>query len=146
MAKNNPSSKHDTIVTNLERQRFELLQARKMSELMGIAETGTNTSLRLGYIYIITAPDIKPTQKSDNGKVYCKIGHSGNPKKRMVEMNVGCPEELKMAYRSRTLVNRPKKKERAIHRELARYKTHREWFYLPLNVAIQAVKKITRKA
>ncbi len=93
------------------------------------APSGTQCS----YVYIITAG------------AFCKIGVTGNLKKRLKQYRIHCPLEVQMAFVQEVHPDKVFKLEAAVHELLHAKRTHGEWFMLKLEAAILAISK-ARKA
>jgi len=63
----------------------------------------------------------------EHGSMF-KIGYSGNPAKRLQEMQIGSPVDLKLCYVMRLLKDDIRQAESTIHKELKKYKVRGEWF------------------
>ncbi len=71
-----------------------------------------------GYVYIIGRADRKPP---------FKVGYSTDPTRRIKDIQVASPVDLKLHYVAH-LRAKTRKCERLIHKELERFKTRGEWF------------------
>jgi len=69
-----------------------------------------------GYIYLIRA----------SGSDFYKIGVSGNPKKRLERLQIGCPHGLELI--AELLVDSPELKEYELHKRWNRHLVRGEWF------------------
>lgn len=85
------------------------------------------------YVYIITAGE------------FCKIGVTGNLKKRLKQYRIHCPLEVQMAFVQGVHPGDVFKLESAVHDLLQDKRTHGEWFLVKLDAAAEAVNK-ARKA
>lgn len=79
------------------------------------------TTKPTGYVYIVIG---------DNSQ-HIKIGYSGNPEKRLKSLQTGTAEKLSIA---KTWIAW-KADESRIHRKLAQYRKHHEWFDLDVQSA-----------
>ena len=84
---------------------------------------------KAGYIYIIKEIDFNST-----GFINYKVGQSGDPQKRIQDLQTGNLRKLKIAYPA-TRVNDMNQAERDIHKALSSYKSQegggREWYTVP---------------
>lgn len=70
------------------------------------------------YLYVIC----------DDYNDLCKIGYSEDPDRRVAELNVGNPHQLRVAHRVRVDDDRVRLLESKIHFELGPYRERGEWF------------------
>jgi hypothetical protein len=75
---------------------------------------------------------------------YLKIGISNNPSSRRDQLQIGCPVPIRLACvwdTQRDGID-PRKMEQSLHRNLAPYKTHGEWFKMPPPNEFQFAQKL----
>lgn len=83
-----------------------------------------------GYIYIIGGSSSVPPYK---------IGYSCDPKRRLKDLQVASPVELKCYYVAH-LRQKTKKSEKKIHKELKDYKVRGEWFDIDINHIVNIIR------
>jgi hypothetical protein len=69
-----------------------------------------------------------------------KIGYTGDPQGRLVNLQVSQAVELKLFYEERTETDKAKVIEKLIHRQIAHKRVRGEWFNVTLDEAISEVK------
>lgn len=92
-----------------------------------------NTTATCSFVYVITAGE------------FCKIGVTGNLKKRLKQYRIHCPLEVQMAFVQEVHPDSVFKLESAVHDLLKDKRTHGEWFHMKLEAATKAIET-ARKA
>ena len=82
------------------------------------------------YLYVI--------KEWRNGPI--KIGVSGNPWARLLDLQVGNPRHLKLAHHWEMSRRAAFDCEREIHKELEEFRLEGEWFDFPDDIAGQLIK------
>ena len=90
----------------------------------------------MGYLYVMES-------KSPDGKSFSKIGISEHdPEIRKKGIQTGCPFKIINIWVSRNIPDF-RDCEKYMHRELAAYNTHGEWFDVPFVKIVALADKIT---
>ena len=89
-----------------------------------------------GYAYIIGASIDGPF----------KVGYSTSPKKRMEQLQVGCPQQLTLMFLLKTGIAANKDIENEIHAYLAEHRVRSDWYNVGLDTIIDALRVIHPKA
>jgi response regulator of citrate/malate metabolism len=69
---------------------------------------------------------------------YTKIGKADEPKKRLKELQTGCPEKLEI----KLVIDGGEDKERMLHKALNKYRFRGEWFQIDFNYNEQLIEDI----
>ena len=83
------------------------------------------------YIYVIA------TDTHANGP--CKLGISADPFRRLMELQTGSPEVLKVHHQEPVDATKSRHLEYLLHRDLAHRRKHLEWFDMSVEHAIAHV-------
>ena len=74
--------------------------------------------------------------------IWCKIGISNNPEKRVCSISTSCPIPPELAFESRQYdIKRARVIEREVHRSLIDKQSNGEWFEVAPEEAIEQCKK-----
>lgn len=84
---------------------------------------------RGGFIYIIQCRD------------FVKVGIANEPSFRLMELQVGCPYELKLLAAFKT--DNANRDEKRLHAEWKRYALRGEWFQVPFGELVSAINAET---
>jgi hypothetical protein len=74
-----------------------------------------------------------------------KIGIAQNVRKRLSQVQTGCPYELSIHYSIDCTAEDARLAERAAHRRLSAHRTSGEWFAVDMATAAQIVEEIVRR-
>jgi len=69
---------------------------------------------------------------------YTKIGKADEPKKRLKELQTGCPEKLEI----KLVIDGGEDKERMLHKALNKYRFRGEWFHINFNYNEELIEEI----